>query len=625
MSIRIESINLPEEYCRERGLGPIRMDRLGKVVVLAGPNGAGKTRLLRLLMELRGPFTSLIGFSKEKLEESLRTQRLVYQGVAPGGARHETAQKALKQAQDVLTLRSSIKVSGSWGNPPPIVELTLDPHLLDDARELTPKRLFELSATLRAHTGNPYAQPQKGAISSYLQVALNRFWEASHPACERLAAEKEAAIADWVSLVALLEHLLPGCSPSRDLNGGITFYGRPLGEAQLSDGQKVLIVVAAQLHAQKTDLENIILLIDEPENHLHPAALIEFMRQMASIQTGGQVWVATHSVNLLSTLADSSNLWFINDGNVHFSGRTPEKVLNGLLGDEEARLALERFVQLPVRLSMERFAAESLLPPFVAMTGPEDKQSVQIAEGLRTACGHGQDVKFRVLDYGAGRGRILAALEESLPQIGNTLEYFAFEPAGATRSECGIYMDRVFGQGYSANHLFADYTEMRRRIDTGSIDRIIMCNVLHEVDPGEWPELFGSDGIVRILLKPGGDLRVVEDMRIPAGEHAHRFGFLLLPPESLKQLFELTESDTRFVTESHEGKGRLCLSSIPGYAIARYSAQSRSKALEELARTAKASLRELRRAPRTDYQSGHLHALWALLLTNAQLALESLG
>lgn len=70
----------------------------------------------------------------------------------------------------------------------------------------------------------------------------------------------------------------------------------------LSDGQKVLLKLAVQLHAQQIALTDALVFLDEPENHLHPAVLNEVIDILLSKVETGQVWIATHSVSLIANL-----------------------------------------------------------------------------------------------------------------------------------------------------------------------------------------------------------------------------------------------------------------------------------------------------------------------------------
>lgn len=56
------------------------------------------------------------------------------------------------------------------------------------------------------------------------------------------------------------------------------FRGRPFNPEELSKGELILAVWAIILHRQKEDLRGAYLLVDEPENHLHPDVCIRAPR-----------------------------------------------------------------------------------------------------------------------------------------------------------------------------------------------------------------------------------------------------------------------------------------------------------------------------------------------------------
>jgi hypothetical protein len=112
------------------------------------------------------------------------------------------------------------------------------------------------------------------------------------------------------------------------------------------------------------NLENYIIFMDEPENHLHPSAVIDLLDTIKEHNPNGQIWIATHSIPLLSHF-DSSFLWFVENNTVKYSGKKPELVLRSLLGDEDRIQKLRDFTSLPSELARNRFTFECLCPPQV--------------------------------------------------------------------------------------------------------------------------------------------------------------------------------------------------------------------------------------------------------------------
>ena len=160
-------------------------------------------------------------------------------------------------------------------------------------------------------------------------------------------------------------------------------------------------------------------------------------------------------------------------------------------------------------------------------------------------------------------------------------------------------------------------------IDPGSVDVVVMCNVLHEIPPEEWKKLFGKNGVVTCLLKPQGRLLILEDMEIPHGELAHRFGFLLLDEQHIRKLVAWTEEDSEKTMTVTALDDRLKAHVVPAGLLGRTTTESTKAALSSLRETA---LEEIRRVRKDNLSSrnGRIHALWTQLLANADLGLDVL-
>jgi hypothetical protein len=150
-----------------------------------------------------------------------------------------------------------------------------------------------------------------------------------------------------------------------------------------------------------------------------------------------------------------------------------------------------------------------------------------------------------------------------------------------------------------------------------------MCNVLHEIDPKEWLDLFQEDGTISSLLKEKGILLLVEDHQIPIGEKAYQKGFLVLDTPQLKDLFKITEKDTDFKFDQRKG-GRLKSHRIPKHCLIKIDRDSRASSLKSMSRTAREKILEIREMEQ-NYQNGKLHGFWTQQFANAQLSIAELG
>jgi hypothetical protein len=162
--------------------------------------------------------------------------------------------------------------------------------------------------------------------------------------------------------------------------------------------------------------------------------------------------------------------------------------------------------------------------------------------------------------------------------------------------------------------------------DNGTIDVVVMCNVLHEISAHGWLTLFGVRSLINRALKDNGTLLIVEDQRIPTGEKAHQFGFLVFDTAHLKTLFSIKEADISaglFRSQDHRGDGRLKAHWIGKELLPRMTSDTRKQAIDELIETAKTQIHQLRNAA-PDYKVGQLHGFWTQQLANAILVRETL-
>jgi len=588
----------------DKGLKGHPMAPLGQLVVLAGPNGAGKSRILR---EINSALSSLSrpGLSSaQSVIANVQLRQMVVDA------------QQLSHYQQLALWEQCVQVDQEW-RPGSVVDFIPKTPQLHDHRQQNEAQQENAVKTLRENVGlgniAAYA-------SAYIASVYKRAFAATHPDVDVATATKEAASIERDSLAGLIEDLL-GTRPGFNLDQQPTLFGHPIAQANLSEGQSLLLQMAVALHAQHKRLDGLVLLLDEPESHLHPAAIIRTLDRLRKANPSGQIWIATHSVPVLAALPIES-IWYVNEGEVAWAGRNPEIVLEGLLGGPDGRRQVEEFLALPAQFAGHRFAAECLIPPKAVNTGPDDPQARQVREFCEMAVGAG--TRLKILDFGAGQGRLLSAMHERWQGEGrfsDCVDYRAFEPYPDPEGQLARNVAAAYGTDVG-NRVLAGPDSLAM-IDPSSVDVVVMCNVLHEIPPEEWKKVFGENGQVTRVLKPGGKLLILEDMEIPHGELAHRFGFLLLDHLHLYKLMSCTERDSEKIETVVAINDSLKAHVVPAGLLGRTTRESTIAALEDLQNTARNEVRKIRNQD-PNSRSGRKHALWTQLLVNADLGLDVL-
>jgi len=624
--MKIQKVNLNEEVTSKVGLQPILMDRLGNIVLIAGKNGSGKSRTLQLIKE-----QVQIVPNKDKVRNLNKNIKFYTDAIVNEEMMSGLSIEALENRKQVIEQYKN-NIVQSEDSLKSLEAFSLFPEKEDNVLvDFVPQSLslidsFTISqqqrdsnASLIYNIGMNYVST--GAISAIEKIQRN-FVDASVPDDLNMnEKERTEIIFQYEKLKDYIKLFL-----NTDLNrttNGPEIFGKRIGEAMLSNGQKILLQFCMALYAQEVNLENVIIFMDEPENHLHPAALIEVLDKIIPHIKNGQLWIATHSINVLAHF-DPSCIWYIDNGKISYAGDIPETVLTGLLGTEEEIEKLSHFLSLPAQMGSNKFAYESLFYPEVLITGLKDPQVAQIHDIIKKRAESKE--KLKVLDFGIGKGRLLSTIYENErlrnSDITEWLDFYGYDKFDDSKDICIKVFEDIYGS--SDYRYFNDTTQLLSAHDENSFDIIVMCNVFHEIEPNEWLNLFSSVKSPFKLLKEDGYLLIVEDQFLAIGEKAHAKGFLVFDQLEFKKLFKITSVDV-YASTDYRNDGRLKSHHIPKNCITRIDAKSKIESLEMLIQNSKDAIKELRKTTEPTFKNGKRHGFWSQQLANASLALEELS
>ncbi|MFC5196602.1 AAA family ATPase [Bizionia hallyeonensis] len=637
--MRITKIDIPKSQDSNDGLESIKMDRLNKIVLIAGKNGAGKTRILNKIFNTFSlkPKESQVNQETKNLE-IYKKQIPAYEQAIVGAEEQiksmtEPAQitslerdiaNYKKQITDHQAYISNSEKVTNWN----LIETSnksenysfvrFVPKSLDlkDCNTFPKSQIISYASTVDKVGVNSLPQGTYAKI----QVIQDRWFNSTHQFSDTSEEEKEVAVQDYNRLKDIIKIFL-NTEVTRTINDEATLFGFPMGQSNLSDGQKILLQFCLAIYSQQSSLSDLILVLDEPENHLHPSVIIETIERINNCVSNGQVWIATHSIPLLAHF-EPSMLWYVDNNKISHAGKIPEKVLHSLLGNEEEVARLQDFISLPAQYATSRYAFESLFEPKAVLTGTNDTQSLQIRTDLLSLA---NDSKLRILDYGAGKGRLISNItdldRENQIKLLDSIEYIAFDKYPDDKEYCESSLIKAYGN--CEKRYYNDFNNLFSNYDKNSFDVIIMCNVLHEIDPKDWLSLFQEDGNISNCLKENGILLLVEDHQIPIGEKAYQKGFLVLDTPQLKDLFKITEKDSDFTFTDKRGDGRLKAHQIPKRCLIQIDEQTRLKAISSMSETAKEKILGIREMDK-NFKNGKLHGFWTQQFANAQLNLSEL-
>lgn len=627
--MKIEKLTIPNGY---KQLRASILFGLSDVVLLAGPNGGGKTRVLDALRDNRrtdpGPGLGEQRRDLKRLKDELAQIEAQIPVGAPGqgpGSAHELKQRREQLVNEIgprdRAMHAKAMIEPDLLPEPTIADLTSAAVSFANCSQSAPSVWKEAQRQIR-HRFDFNAAIQHGPNAVY---GLLTNWISSRAEGTALDPERRDEIQkSYARLNSITNSLLGAEFTIATIEDGPQIFGHPLDAAdKLSAGQKILLALVYLLYFQEDTDKDLLVVWDEPETHLHPDAVIKVLEQIRSACPRAQIWIATHSVHVLAHFQDHG-IWFVKDGVVKRGGRVAERVLSSLVGGDQQLDKLAEFLALPAQRALRAFAVQCLVPPGTVDTLPGDAQTKQIYDILSSNVGARP---LAVLDYGAGKGRLLAELlaPHSDAKCEPAFSYFAydFEPSEEDAASVDRYLGAAYGNasgryrvGQSASAL-ADWKS--------TFDVVVLCNALHEIDPTKWSELFGPSGSITMSLRDDGHFFLVEDYVLAAGERAHRFGFLLLDRAELKLLFAAGDHEIQsFDHPKQQYRNRLKTHVMARDVIARMTLETIVEALRSLRDRSFSEAREHHANEDRSAESGHKLAVSAHQHLNALLALEAL-
>ena len=175
----------------------------------------------------------------------------------------------------------------------------------------------------------------------------------------------------------------------------------PLGELLLFY-LSVFLMIIKQDHP-----EGIVLVIDEPELHLHPHALVKMVQTLKESENVVELWIASHSLFLVPLFAFEEIIFIDQNTVCSRNSKMYKELFDSLVG-------LENINQFEFLKSIDgwqyyQFIVECFcLPKAVGKADVDDEQFRKLLDSIKNIMGN---KPLQMLDYGAGKCRIWECMQ----------------------------------------------------------------------------------------------------------------------------------------------------------------------------------------------------------------------
>lgn len=359
------------------GLSNIEMIKLDKVVCIAGPNGSGKSRLLKSIKDILKTKTTTSQL------ENINTQKAQYnkniEDLTNSIVINEDNIKNLDISDSNFEQMES-ELNANISNWQKHINMNIE-SLKSENLKIKGNEI-DVGDTLESYKYidfvplsnklKPYEDVLEREKKSYLENIVKGDFQDLEKLNEQVFSiiyqiykdyaftntsptsavkDKEFYKKRWEDLVKYIELFLDA---KLTFESEPLLFGLPLNGEFLSKGQSILLQFCVILSLQDTKLDELIIFMDEPENHLHPDVLIRIIELIKNIIPNGQLWIATHSIHILSNV-ESDSIWYMQNGEIHHHRKKTTELLESLIGKNDEIKKLLNYLSLPSHIANNKF------------------------------------------------------------------------------------------------------------------------------------------------------------------------------------------------------------------------------------------------------------------------------
>jgi len=640
--MKFSKIIIPKDITQEKGIEQINIQRLSNVIAFIGKNGSGKTRILDIieknpclidtefkdipndLKSIYAIFEDLRKLEKLKieyrnkpndvniqvkinnLEQKIPNEKLDAVLVKLNTQINKKYIRRIKQ-EDISSLQQTLNKNVEQKSFEELIEnfeMNVNYNELTSIKQSSLKYLVNLPHKLVADQNDCMGDTNKLhskvsykrfiSLKKYINLFLNK----------ELEWDRKSVDGKFLD------------TPDGGFN--VTYYGyfkldkREFKYNEFSDGEKILFSYAILFFLieqnEKLSLKESILIIDEPELHLHADSEIDLITKLREvISEKGQLIIATHSINILSTL-NYEELFVVKNGRIiHPSQESFALSLSELIGIEEKVDKLSDLLHSIENWSFINFVSQCFSSPeAIKIVNENDPQLEEIKNMLKSKINSSHNI---FLDFGAGQGRIFKGLLRD-SDIFPKLKYHALEP----NIEYHPDLNKL-----GISNIYTNFNEL----SDNRYDFILLANVLHEIPVSSWENVINK---IINSLKEDGFLMIIEPKILTKGEKIDDSGFIILNENAIQVLFELPCDIPSFFID--ENKEKITSVIIKKSNLKKIEKKSIIKALNKVKENSFDNFKQLienERETTNNYSNGRKTAFYTMQFMNAQLCLNKIN